>query len=122
MRGRSLQNLKPIHMTCVKNGGSSNTTSRKQIEFSFWYNTVFLFLHNVHIMSYVDFSALIYKFQGKSMTPSCKGIGVNLVNHTNHVRRFMHVIAQNWLNTSCKVALIVAVTGLLDNHLPFSSI
>lgn len=81
-------------LTCVKNGGRSDTTPRKQVGFSFWYNKV-LFLQ---IMPYVDFSALKYKltsleykFQGMVMTPSCKGIGVNLVNYTNHVQRFVHV-------------------------------
>ena len=31
-----------------------------------------------------------------ALTPSCKGLGINLMDRTNHVQGFMHVKAPNW--------------------------
>ena len=42
-----------------------------------------------------DFTTLESEFQGMAFTPSCKGMGIDSMNYTNHIQRYTHVRAPN---------------------------
>ena len=39
------------------------------------------------------FTSLVYEFEGMALTPSCKGLRLDLVDWTNHIQGFTHVNA-----------------------------
>ena len=67
---------------------------------SFWSNPI-LFPRAVPSFDFSalkhDFTSLEYDFQGMTITPSCKGLGVELMDQFNHIQEFTHVKAPNWL-------------------------
>lgn len=81
---------------------------RKHIGVSYWSNSILF----PHAMLDSVFGALIYKFTSldiecneMALTPSCVGLGTDLVDYNNHVQGFTHVITCVGLDSSCKVVL-----------------
>ena len=70
-------------LTHVKKEVSFVMAQRKQVEFSFWLNT-YLFpwaMSSIVFSAFINnFTSLEYEFQGMALTPSCKGLGVGLLN------------------------------------------
>ena len=69
------------------------------IGLSFWSNPI-LFPRAGPIFDFsaleYDVTSLEYDFQGMPVTPSCKGLRVDLMDQTNHIQEFTHVRAPNW--------------------------